>query len=184
MRIQITTPALALTLLAGPLLGAPYQNPTPNAGQDKTQPPSGTALAVDPVIGRGVQIYRCQQQTGGPAWTFIAPQATLETPQGTPIGTHGEGPVWRWKDGSAISGMVTEKQPSPDEHSIPWLLLKATPAPDSTPTGALQGVTYVRRADTQGGAAPATGCDPAHLGAEAHVPYTATYYFYKAAPNT
>lgn len=67
----------------------------------------------------------------------------------------------------------------PDEHSIPWLLLTATPAPDSASSGTFHGVTYVRRADTQGGVAPAvSGCDAAHIGLQARVPYSATYYFF------
>jgi hypothetical protein len=149
-----------------------------DAAQDKTQPPPGSVLATDPVLGHGVQIYRCQQQTAGPAWTFIAPEAKLDTAQGKQVGIHGAGPVWQWNDGSAVAGTIAEKQPSPDEHSIPWLLLTATPAPDSAPSGTLHGVTYVRRADTQGGVAPAvSGCDAAHIGLQG-VPYSATYYFF------
>lgn len=41
-------------------------------------------------------------------------------------------------------------------------------------------VTYIQRLDTQGGLAPATGCDAAHEGATARIGYTATYYFYRA----
>ncbi len=170
---------LALSVLALSASGL-YAAPLQDQAQDKTQPPSGTELAVDPVIGRGVQIYLCQDVSGTPAWTFVAPQATLETPQGQPVGTHGAGPVWRWKDGSAVMGKLAEKHASPDGVSIPWLLLTATPAPDAKP-GALAGVTYVRRAETQGGAIPTVGCDAMHIGAEAKVAYVAPYYFYKPA---
>jgi Protein of unknown function (DUF3455) len=180
MRPVPSLPTLLVCLLTGPLLTAPSFAQSQDPAQDKTQPPAGATLATDPVLGHGVQIYRCQQQTTGPAWTFIAPEATLETPQGTEVGKHGAGPVWRWKDGSAVVGKVAEKQPSPDGHSIPWLLLTTVPAADSAPDGVLYGVTYVRRADTQGGAAPAASdCDASHVGTEARVPYAATYYFYK-----
>jgi hypothetical protein len=39
---------------------------------------------------------------------------------------------------------------------------------------------FIRRSDTHGGAAPATGCDTKHLGAISRVPYTAVYSFYAA----
>lgn len=169
-----------LLLLNAPFSSAPLHGALlQDAAPDKTQPPADVALAVDPVIGRGVQIYHCQQQAGAPAWVLTAPEATLETVQGERVGMHGVGPVWRWKDGSAVTGAVVEKQPAPDLKSIPWLLLKASPASGSAPAGALAGVTFVRRADTQGGSAPNLGCDAGHIAAEVRVPYTATYYFYK-----
>jgi hypothetical protein len=43
--------------------------------------------------------------------------------------------------------------------------------------GALQGVTFVQRLNTQGGAAPATGCESTSVGSEVKVPYSATYLF-------
>jgi len=42
--------------------------------------------------------------------------------------------------------------------------------------------TYVQRLNTAGGVAPQTGCaDATNIGATALVPYTADYFFYKAA---
>ena len=38
-------------------------------------------------------------------------------------------------------------------------------------------VVWVQRVRTRGGLAPSGGCDPAHLGAVARVPYAATYCF-------
>jgi uncharacterized protein DUF3455 len=70
-------------------------------------------------------------------------------------------------------------QPASEHGAIPWLLLAASPAVDSAPTGMLAHVTYVRRSDTHGGVPPG-GCDPRHLGATARVPYAALYTFYKA----
>jgi hypothetical protein len=147
--------------------------------QDRTIPPDPSVAPLPPVTGKGVQIYHCVQQQGAPAWVFVAPEATLYAGTET-VGTHGAGPSWRWKDGSAITGKLLITQPSADRGSIPWLLLAASPAIDSTPTGMLAHVTYVRRSDTHGGMPP-TGCDAPHLGAVARVPYAATYTFYKAA---
>jgi hypothetical protein len=41
---------------------------------------------------------------------------------------------------------------------------------------------FIRRSDTHGGIAPATGCDAKHLNTVSRVPYTATYTFYSAKP--
>jgi hypothetical protein len=148
--------------------------------QDRTVPPDPSATPLPPVAGRGVQIYHCQQQQqGAPVWIFVAPEATLYS-GAEAVGTHGAGPSWHWKDGSAVTGRVVVTQPAPDGASIPWLLLAATPSLDSTPGGMLAHVNYVRRSETHGGSAPATGCDAGHLGAMARVPYAATYTFYKA----
>jgi hypothetical protein len=152
--------------------------PIGTRAQDRTIPPDPSVAPLPPVTGKGAQIYHCVQQ-GAPAWVFVAPEATLYAGAES-VGTHGAGPSWRWKDGSAITGKLLITQPSPDRASIPWLLLAASPAIDSAPTGMLAHVTYVRRSDTHGGMPP-TGCDARHLGAVARVPYAATYTFYKAA---
>jgi hypothetical protein len=146
--------------------------------QDRTLPPDPSVVPLPPVTGKGVQIYHCQQQQGAPAWIFVAPEATLYA-GAEAVGTHGAGPTWRWKDGTAIVGRLLISQPAPDHGSIPWLLLAASPSIDSTPTGMLAHVTYVRRSDTHGGIPPA-GCDTRHIGAVARVPYAALYTFYKA----
>jgi hypothetical protein len=146
---------------------------------DVTQPPA-TAHVLATVMGRGAQIYRCTATPGEPAalqWKLDGPDATLfdrDTKQ--KVGTHSAGPTWTWKDGSAITGKVLQKQSSPDAASVSWLLLEAHPANASA--GALSDVSYVRRSDTVGGAAPATGCDAQHRDNLLRVPYEATYTFY------
>jgi hypothetical protein len=143
---------------------------------DPTLPPSSAHLAYT-VEGRGVQIYRCTGQGSAFTWVFQAPEATLFDPlthQRT--GTHFAGPTWAWKDRSAITGKAIEKSPSPNPHSIPWLLLAATPS--GATNGALSRITLVRRSNTQGGNAPSTGCDAQHDGKTFRAPYTATYTFY------
>ena len=44
--------------------------------------------------------------------------------------------------------------------------------------GTFEMVTYIQRADTEGGVAPAARCDQAHLKTESRVDYRANYYFY------
>jgi hypothetical protein len=167
----------ALALLA--LLFAPRANQTP----DPTQPPAAAHLRTT-AIGRGVQVYHCTatQAEGQPivfAWTLEGPEAALFDPKtGQQVATHTAGPTWTWSDGSAITGKVLQKQPSPDPAAIPWLLLETHPANDLP--GTLNGITLVRRSNTQAGAAPATGCDAQHYDIRLRVPYEATYTFYAA----
>jgi len=157
----------ALTLLA--LSFAPQTT-------DPTLPPSSAHVAYT-VEGRGVQIYRCTKQDSAFTWVFQSPEATLFDPAtNQQTGTHSAGPTWTWKDGSAITGKVLQKSPSPDPGSIPWLLLAATPS--GAANGALSTITLVRRSDTHGGNAPSTGCDAQHDGNTFRAPYTATYTLY------
>ncbi|HXP06967.1 MAG TPA: DUF3455 domain-containing protein [Acidobacteriaceae bacterium] len=146
--------------------------------QDTTQPPPNQHPILT-VTGKGVQIYTCQQAPTGSQWVFQAPEAILTDSSGTPVGTHGAGPIWKSKDGSTVKGDVLQKSASPDPAAIPWLLLKAT---TSSGSGIMSHVEYIRRSETHGGIAPTTACDAGHLNASARVPYTATYTFYSAKP--
>jgi hypothetical protein len=146
------------------------------AQTDPTAPPAGAKVLLK-LTGAGVQIYACMNLAAGPAWSLVAPQAKLLDDM-TEAGTHTAGPTWTLKDGSSVKGQVIATKPSPDPDAIPWLLLK--PAGTSA-SGTLSKVTYIRRSDTSGGKAPATGCDAIHLGASEHVPYMAIYTFYVAA---
>lgn len=147
---------------------------------DPTLPPAGVK-AVTTVDARGVQIYLCAPQGGSFKWVFQGPEATLFDPSThQQVGTHSAGPAWTWTDGSTIEGKVVKQQPSPDvKDAIPWLLVETHNT--GTGTGMLSGVTYVRRSNTQAGAAPATGCDAQNVGITIRVPYVATYTFYKKA---
>jgi len=58
---------------------------------------------------------------------------------------------------------------------VAWLLLKVV---SKAGDRKLQTAAYVTRTDTRGGVVPATGCDAAHQGEQARVPYTATCHFY------
>ena len=146
---------------------------------DPTLPPANAHL-VATAVGLGVQVYRCTAPADAPKnfqWTLEAPEATLFDPSThQPLGTHSAGPKWTWKDGSEILGNVVQKRSADVAGSVPWLLLETHPSTKSG--GALDGVTFVRRSDTQAGAAPPTGCDEVHQNIVLRVPYQATYTFY------
>ena len=134
------------------------------------------------VAGHGVQVYKCTAQTQTtPAtfkWVFQEPEATLfDITSKQPVGMHSAGPTWTWNDKSAVVGKLLQSKPSPDPASIPWLLLEAHSTGEP---GALSDIKFVRRSDTQAGAAPATGCDAPHQDNIIRVPYEATYTFYTA----
>lgn len=152
--------------------------------EDETMPPPG-ATALITAEGRGVQIYSCNSAPDNKfQWTLDAPLATLFQPHtDIRLGTHTIGPTWTWSDGSSIKGALAAKKPGAGTTDIPWLLLKAQPV--STSTGTLARVAWIRRSDTNGGAAPTTGCDAGHESVVQQVVYSATYTFYSAAaPST
>jgi hypothetical protein len=144
--------------------------------------PPASATLVMQLAAKGTQNYKCQSTTtGGAEWKLVAPEANLyRNPEaaGEIAGIHGAGPTWTLMDGSGAKGdgAAAKKAPSPESGSILWL---GIPAQSNGKPGGLQGVTFVQRLDTHGGAAPATGCDAASVGAETKVPYTATYVFYR-----
>jgi len=147
--------------------------------QDASAPPSGARKLFE-FRADGVQIYVCKPKDEALkdqnfAWVFDAPEAVLFNADGKQAGTHFKGPAWKLNDGSSVTGEVSAKQPSPKQGSVPWLLLKVK---SHQGTGALDAVTIIRRVDTDGGTEPAGGCDMAHKGETARVPYSATYQFF------
>ena len=146
--------------------------------QNQTDAPAAQH-AVLTVLGKGVQIYACQQVGDVPQWAFQAPEATLFDAAGAKVGTHGAGPIWKYQDGSLVKGELVTKSPAQEGGAIPWLLLKAL---ETEGSGILARIEFIRRSDTHGGVAPATGCDTQHLGAISRVPYMATYTFYSSKP--
>ncbi len=141
-----------------------------------------TATPVLQLSAKGTQNYKCQAASaGGAEWKLVAPDSELfraAEPGGEVAGKNSAGPSWTLTDGSGIKGDVAaaKKAASPEAGSIPWLLV---PTQSNGQAGGLQGVTFVQRVQTHGGAAPATGCDAASVGAETKVPYTAVYVFYR-----
>ena len=147
---------------------------------DATLPPASAHLSLT-AQGYGFQIYRCTAQPDRTfKWIFDSPEATLFDPATHQVvGKHGAGPTWHWNDGSEITGKVLQTVPSTDAAAIPWGLLEVHSAGGA---GALANIAYVRRSDTQAGAAPARGCDAEHNNNTLRVPYKATYTFYTAKP--
>jgi hypothetical protein len=152
---------------------------------------AGVARAADPLVpapqgaaklfevaADGVQIYACEAKGQGFEWVFKSPEANLFDAQGLQVGTHFAGPTWKTGDGSSVVGEVASRADAPAGGAIPWLLLRAKSHGGS---GILSAVAFIRRADTKGGAAPASGCDAAHSGAQARVRYYALYQFFGAA---
>ena len=159
---QILT-VLSLTALAGPAVA-----------QDALSPPSGTRELFE-FSARGVQIYICKGEDKTFGWAFDAPEAALYDADGKEAGTHSKGPSWTLSDGSSVTGEVVAKEPSPQPGAIPRLFLKVTAHQGA---GRLDAASFIRRVDTNGGAEPQGGCDAAHAGSTARVPYTATYQFF------
>lgn len=129
---------------------------------------------------RGFQIYVCQSQATGFAWTLQQPMAVLLQGGHKPFALHYGGPTWMAMDGSSVVAARDGSAPAPSGDAIPWLLLKATSnsGPDG---GTFKSTTYIQRLNTTGGLAPTTGCDAEHVGTTTPVYYTADYFFYRAA---
>lgn len=141
--------------------------------------PPAEATLSDSFAARGVQSYTCAVPAAGgaPAWTLKAPHAVLFKGFET-AAIHFAGPSWQANDGSLVTATRAAGDPGPDPTAIPWLLLKAA---TNVGPGIFADVTWVQRLDTEGGVAPATGCDDLHVGAQVLVPYRANYFFYRTA---
>ena len=147
----------------------------------------------------GTQDYVCLPSGGSFAWTFFGPQATLVDDDRKQIITHflssnpveGGTPRATWQssfDTSAARAKMAPNGSTTDPNfvaagAIPWLLLEVV-GTQLGPNGgdALAQTAFVQRLNTSGGVAPAGGCSQAeNVGTLALVPYTADYFFYKAA---
>ena len=154
--------------------------------------PAGATLKLR-LHATGDQVYTCTASaaggTGGSgaggaggsgattyAFVLKQPDAKLFDQSNTQVGTHGAGPNWTSTvDASVVNGAKAYQENAPLSDAIPWLLLRAT---SNTGTGVFSDVTYVIRANTTGGKAPATGCDATTAGTDTRVSYTADYYFF------
>jgi hypothetical protein len=171
--------ALAMAPLALLLAACGSSGPKPPDVPQSLKPPAEQRLFLE-MLASGTQIYEClpkQGQAGVYEWTFRAPEATLTDWSGRPLGKHYAGPTWEAADGSRVLGEVKARDPGPDPQAIPWLLLGAK---STFGRGVLAQTVSIQRVATVGGLAPTDPCSAANSNQFARVPYTATYYFYRA----
>jgi Protein of unknown function (DUF3455) len=143
--------------------------------------PAATEVLFLQARGEGFQIYDCSPKAGQPnayEWTFRAPEAQLKDSSGHVLGRHFTGPTWELDEGGSVVGEVKARDPGPNPTAIPWLLLSTRATAGH---GKLTATTSIQRLQTVGGIAPSVGCNAANAGKVAKVPYTANYYFYRAA---
>jgi hypothetical protein len=145
------------------------------AGVAHAQGVPAKAPAIE-AFAKGVQIYTCKASGSTYGWSLKAPDANLSDAKGNPVAKHFAGPTWQAPDGSAVVGAPINVSPSPDAGSIAWLVLQAK---SHSGNGVMTGVQYIVRTRTEGGVAPATGCDAGHAGSEVRVPYSAVYLFFR-----
>jgi hypothetical protein len=175
----------AMTILAfGSLIATNAHHQDITKGFDSVpvelMPPEGHVMLFK-AMAEGAQIYVCKAKADDPdrlEWVLKAPDADLFDERGRRIGRHFAGPTWEsLEDGSTVIGTLIEKTPVPKAGDIPWLLLKRKAGAGK---GLFSKVTYIQRVDTEGGIAPAGGCNKARQGQEVRVKYKATYVFYCA----
>ena len=148
---------------------------------DSLQVPEGNRFVLQ-TFARGVQIYQVKRSATDPnvfLWVNIAPLATLYTKPDfvNPVIKHFAGPSWEFIKGPEKGERVVATKVqgiTPDVTAIQWLLLKAVDSL-STPDNK---ITFIQRICTEGGLAPTTGADEAHLGQLDSIPYRASYLFY------
>lgn len=128
-------------------------------------------------VGSGEITYECRPKRDAAdqhEWAFVAPVATLMDTSGKTVGKYYAGPTWEAMDGSKVTGKQVAVAPG-QAGSIPLQLVKADPAVGA---GAMQGVTFIQRLKTRGGAAPTAPCAAGNVGARQQVAYQADYVFY------
>jgi len=171
-RLPVAALALLLAACASPCRA--------EAGNDNRAPDVPNAIQVPGTTNKvhfhayavGVQIY----VWNGTSWVFRAPEAVLfaDASANGEIGIHYGGPTWETQSGSKVIGGAVANAPSANPDSVPWLLVRVV---STEGPGVLERTTYIQRVNTLGGKAPST--DGTTVGEEAHVPYTAEYYFYR-----
>jgi uncharacterized protein DUF3455 len=145
------------------------------------RPPAGQVVYLE-ALATGVQIYQCMSKPDDRStyeWAFRAPEATLADRLGRSLGKHYAGPTWESLDGSTVVGEATARDPGPKRSAIPWLLLKAKA---TTGGGTFGQAKSIQRLQTVGGVAPSEPCSATNAQQIARIPYTASYYFYRAGP--
>jgi hypothetical protein len=153
---------------AAPSTAVQSAGSTTNGTRDAIKIPEPGYKIVATLRGIGKQVYTC---TNG-VYVLREPVAVLSSPRGGPVAIHGKGPFWAHFDGSRVDASKIGEAPSPAGASnVAWLLLKATPTPDTG--GTFGNVGYIQRIDTKGGVAPAK-CAASTVA----VDYSADYVFW------
>src|SRR5262245_50981159 len=160
--------ALALLLGAG-LTALADDNRAPDV-PDEIAVDSGNKVHFHG-FGVGVQIYTWN----GSSWAVAVPEATLYDDEGNVVASHFAGPSWQSNSGSLVVGTVIPPRVTVDTNAIPWLRLSAV----SQGPGIFADTTFVQRVNTTGGLAPSVA--GTMIGQVARMPYTADYFFYRAA---
>ncbi len=127
--------------------------------------------------GVGELTYECRAKKDMAAqfeWAVVGPVASLLSAERKAVGKYYAGPTWEAMDGSKVSGKQVAVSPAAPGN-IPLQLVKADPA---VGVGAMNGVNYIQRLNTQGGVAPTVVCDAASVSKRMSVPYEADYVFY------
>lgn len=140
--------------------------------------PAGQTLKML-TTGVGEITYECREKkdmAGQHEWVFVAPVATLYGADKKMVGKYYAGPTWEAADGSKVTGKQLAIAPG-GAGNIPLQLVKTEPAMGM---GAMQGLSYIQRLNTQGGVAPAMACDAGSKGQRQQVKYAADYVFYGA----
>jgi len=164
----------ATSTYAGPASAAPGKEPVAALG---VEAPAGLTL-VRRVQAGGAQLYSCRAAADGSiAWTLVGPKALLFNDDGSDFGMHTSGPRWTATDGSSILADGAHPLARVErDGSIPALALRVV---SSTGSGVLANIKEVTRNETEGGKAPAEGCDAEHQSAMIAKRYTAVYAFYR-----
>ena len=144
-------------------------------GQTLAQVPETFTAPNETVVvtlhAEGAQIYECKFDPNNKlVWQFREPIASLLL-DGKTAGRHYAGPFWEHVDGSAVRAKAVANVPGTTPNDIPWLRLEVTSRHGS---GALSGVSTVRRINTKGGVSKGP-CERA--GSYRSVPYSADYVF-------
>jgi hypothetical protein len=177
MSMKNTLLLASLTVLVSACATAPAPMMVDNSGlPEAVRAPAGARQTLW-TVGRGELTYECREKkdmAGAFEWAFVGPVATLYGANDKAVGKYYAGPTWESNDGSKVTGKQVAVSPA-GAGNIPLQLVKADPAMGS---GAMQGVAYIQRLNTKGGAAPATGCDAMAKGKRQVVGYAADYVFY------
>ena len=147
---------------------------------DAVKVPAGHVVVME-TAAAGDITYECRAKANMPGqfeWVFVGPDAGLKDRSGNHAGKYyGPPATWENKDGSKVTGAQVAVSPAAPG-SIPLQLVKANPAMGA---GAMQGVSYIQRVNTQGGVAPTAACSGGNTGQKQIVKYSADYIFWRAA---